>query len=337
MLERVFSLSNVNTNWRVVMKLYKKSLAYIIFAFVSVFAYTPNTVLADSAQNNPVNLNIDVNNNVGAQVVGGGDSLNVVGVGAVVSVALGDSNTAVATGIQINCGSNGTAQNSNAGAGSVVDGVGNNAVGAWTKAIGYGNTAIGAYATSSGLIGGTAIGAYSQALANGSVALGAGSVADRPDTVSVGRSSATGQEYDRQITNVAPGYYDTDAVNMSQLRGVDNKVDRVGSVAMAMSGLAPLAYDPKDPTQYSAAYGTYNGTGAVALGVFHYTKPSVMYNAAVAMSNDKWEKSARFGVTWRTGGSKPKAIAPMVETKSQEEGTFESKIRKILAESNTAE
>ncbi|MGC2962925.1 YadA-like family protein, partial [Paraburkholderia graminis] len=58
-----------------------------------------------------------------------------------------------------------------------------------------------------------AIGGNAQSLATNSVALGSNSVADRANTVSVG---SAGNE--RQITNVAAGTADTDAVNVAQLK-----------------------------------------------------------------------------------------------------------------------
>ena len=58
-----------------------------------------------------------------------------------------------------------------------------------------------------------AIGGNAQSLAANSVALGSNSVADRANTVSVG---SAGNE--RQITNVAAGTADTDAVNVAQLK-----------------------------------------------------------------------------------------------------------------------
>lgn len=306
------------------MQKYKRSL-FVIFSLVGIFTYIPNTVWAET----PVNLSINVENNVGT-IVDGGENLNL-GVGAVVSVALGDSNTAVATGIQVN--SQDPMADNHVGIGSVSSGGGNNATGAWTTAIGYGNTSLGAGATAGtvdrGVIGGTAIGLNSQANENWSVALGAYSIADRPLSVSVGGvDPENGQPFQRQITNVAPGTYGTDAVNMNQLRTVNSKVDRVGASAAAFSALAPLAYDPKEPTQYSAGIGTYNGTGAFAVGVYHYTKPDVMLNAAISISNDGWEKHARVGISWRTGGSKAKEIAPAVEPKE----SIEDRVKRILEE-----
>ncbi|WP_447842637.1 YadA-like family protein [Enterobacter cloacae] len=56
-----------------------------------------------------------------------------------------------------------------------------------------------------------------------SVALGAGSIADRENTVSVGSEGS-----ERQITNVAAGEKDTDAVNVGQLNGVHDEITNIG-------------------------------------------------------------------------------------------------------------
>lgn len=73
-----------------------------------------------------------------------------------------------------------------------------------------------------------AIGGNAQAWEDGSVALGANSVADRPNSVSVG---SAGKE--RQITNVAAGTADTDAVNVSQLKAA-GLVDKNGNANAAV-------------------------------------------------------------------------------------------------------
>src|SRR5690606_41157957 len=63
-----------------------------------------------------------------------------------------------------------------------------------------------------------------------SVALGSGSIADRERTVSVG---AAGLE--RQITNVAAGTEDTDAVNVAQLNEVTDGVNELADSAVLRS------------------------------------------------------------------------------------------------------
>ncbi|MCX7780498.1 MAG: YadA-like family protein [Negativicutes bacterium] len=252
---------------------------------------------------------------VGSQVLAGVSNASLSGIGAIAGA--GDHNTAVGIGTLV--GSNaqiGVSSGSEAmGFGAQASGMANKAIGYGAQAVnGNSNTALGsgAYAGDSDL--NTAIGYRADARAGNSVALGAYSIAYEPDTVSVGQPG-----YERRITNVAPGIYGTDAVNMSQLWHLDAKVNRVGASAFAMSALVPLAYDPKDPTQYSAGIGTYNGTQAVALGVFHYTKPTILLNAAIAMSDDGWEKSARFGITWRTGGPKEKPLIPAMAPAASEQ------------------
>ena len=271
---------------------------------------------AEQSENTAVGITgviINATNNIvdgtGAQA-GLGDRNTAIGVGA--AVINGDNNKVTGYGAIAALGNDNTA----IGVGAVVVG-GNN-----QQVIGYGaqamngsyNTAIGSESHAGGNASSissynTAIGYGAQATTGNSVALGAYSIADRPNSVSVGSYG-----YERQITNVAPGVYDTDAVNMSQLRGVSNRVNRVGATAFAFSALAPLPYDPKEPTQYSAGIGTYNGTGAVAIGIYHYTKPGAMLNAAIGISNDGWEKSARFGISWRTGGPKRKELTPAIPT-----------------------
>ncbi|MEP9322730.1 YadA-like family protein [Paraburkholderia phymatum] len=95
------------------------------------------------------------------------------------------------------------------------DGADSLAFGSMSMAGGQRSLAIGVNAfTSTAGADGLALGSGSQVVANGAVALGAGAKADRANTVSVG--NATQQ---RQIVNVAAGTADTDAVNVSQLRG----------------------------------------------------------------------------------------------------------------------
>lgn len=285
----------------------------------------------------------------GATTQVNGTGVNATSIGAWVQG--GSQNVAVGNSTQI---INGTGiQADNYGA-LIIGGSGNTAIGtnaqvaegSSLEAVGYGafagegnnNTAIGNNAYAGGKNGympnpsdnNVAIGYGAFAYGGNTVAIGANSVANEANTVSVGQPG-----YERRIMNVAPGYYGTDAVNMSQLWTLDSKVNRVGAMAFAMSALAPLPYDPKDPTQYSAGIGTYNGQSAVALGIYHYTKPTVMLNAAVAMSDDKWEKSARMGITWRTGGPKPKALIPASAVTaaafSEPDGGIMSRINKIIA------
>ena len=112
----------------------------------------------------------------------------------------------------------------------------------------------------------------------------------------------------RQITGVAAGTEDTDAVNVIQLKKLasnvneqmtgldtrittntanitantekitvlngrvdvlDTRVDRVGAGAAALAGLHPLDYDSENKWDFAAGYGNYNGANAIAIGAFY--------------------------------------------------------------------
>src|SRR5262249_9156227 len=98
---------------------------------------------------------------------------------------------------------------------------------------------------------GTALGSNSlvQAAAFNSVALGQGSIATQPQTVSVGIPGG-----ERRITNVAPGIFNTDAVNVTQLTtavaGLQQQItavqqeERRGIAAVTAAAQAPTPTAP---------------------------------------------------------------------------------------------
>ncbi|WP_225936350.1 YadA family autotransporter adhesin [Caballeronia sp. NK8] len=133
----------------------------------------------------------------------------------------------------------------------------------------------------------TAMGANANASADNSVALGANSIADRANTVSVG---SAGNE--RQITNVANGTQDTDAVNVRQLNlsaaqsqsytdsriaGVQGQINNVASTAyggiaaaMAAAGLPQPTAPGK--TMVSVAGARYASASGAAIGISYVTQ-----------------------------------------------------------------
>nr|WP_227852826.1 YadA-like family protein [Klebsiella oxytoca] len=112
------------------------------------------------------------------------------------------------------------------GQGTVASGDNSIATGNGAQASGNGAIATGNNASASGT-GSVAIGDNASVTASNSVALGSGSVADRDNTVSVG---SAGNE--RQVTNVAAGTEDTDAVNVAQLK------DATGSITNNVSNIS---------------------------------------------------------------------------------------------------
>ena len=110
------------------------------------------------------------------------------------------------------------------------------------------------------------------------------------------------------ITNVAAGVNDTDAVNVSQLKGlanatmnVDGRINRLGAQSAAMAGLRHLQYDPLEPTTLMAGVGTYKGQTALALGIAHYKNESLLFHAGASIGSNHDELMANAGVSWKFG------------------------------------
>lgn len=171
-----------------------------------------------------------------------------------------------------------------------------------------------------------AIGNGASVSVEGGVALGVGSVASTAagalgygaaegetgiawkatnGAVSVG-SSVEGKKITRQITNVAAGTEDTDAVNVAQLKntnqridGVENqvinntnrinklgsRVNKVGAGAAALAALQPMDFDPDDKLTFSAGYGNYGGENAAAIGAYYRPDEKVMFSVAGTVGN----------------------------------------------------
>ncbi len=115
-----------------------------------------------------------------------------------------------------------------------------------------------------------------------------------------------------KITNVGAGTValgSMDAVNGDQLARVVNKVGEVGvevnqagALSAALAALKPIQYDPLEPTQIMAGFGTYRSSNAIALGIAHYNNESTMMHAGVSYAGgSNHHIMANLGVTWKVG------------------------------------
>ena len=94
----------------------------------------------------------------------------------------------------------------------------------------------------------------------------------------------------KQITNVAAGKADTDAVNVGQLKqiggavnNIDNRINRVGAGAAALAALHPLDFDPDDKWDFTLGYGNYKDAHALALGAFYRPNEDTMISVGGSM------------------------------------------------------
>ncbi len=192
------------------------------------------------------------------------------------------------------------------------------------------------------------LGHNANATVKGGVALGSGSLASveageagyDPSTkqastdtsstwVATGAAVAVGSgtELTRQITSVAAGTRDTDAVNVAQLKKIstdvekntgdirnltgdvqnmgsritklDARVDRAGANAAALAALHPLDFDPDDKLDFAVGAGSYSGANAVALGAFYRPNEDVMLS--LGGSTGGGENMVNVGATFKLG------------------------------------
>jgi len=178
------------------------------------------------------------------------------------------------------------------GAGSTAVAVGAVATGDYAVAFGQSSTAAGTSSTAIGQ-GAQALGTNSVALGQGavasatnSVAIGSGTVADRPNTVSLGG---------RQLVNVAPGVSGTDAANLNQLKGVQQRAYGGVATAIAMGGIAI----PDSKTYAATAnLGAYRGETALAGGFALRVTDYATLNASLGVGVDHGDFGGRVGATF---------------------------------------
>ncbi|UVE56426.1 YadA-like family protein [Burkholderia sp. EMB26] len=207
-------------------------------------------------------------NAVAVGLQSGAGSNNSVAIGSFAQTGAGqDYSVAMGSNVQTN-GTQAVALGANAQAnGEYALAVGNNGA----QAIGDGSIAVGNAANvragstnaiamgtganvARGVEGAMALGANTTAGAANSVALGANAFSNRANSVSVGRAGA-----ERQVVNVAAGTQATDAVNVSQLKGVTDALG--GGAAVGADGtVTSPTYSLADPADASQSK-SYNNVG----------------------------------------------------------------------------
>lgn len=114
----------------------------------------------------------------------------------------------------------------------------------------------------------------------------------------------------QQIHDVAPGISDTDAVNVSQLKGLvsgvdgavnklNNRLNRVGAGAAALAALHPLDFNPEEKWNFAAGFGHYVNANAGAIGAFYQPNEDTLFSLAGSWGGG--ENMVNAGVSIRLG------------------------------------
>ena len=106
-----------------------------------------------------------------------------------------------------------------------------------------------------------------------------------------------------QIHHVAPGTADDDAVNVSQLNRVGQKlgerINYAGANAAALAALHPLDFDPDDKWDFAAGYGNYAGANAAAIGAYYRPNEDTMFSVGASLGGG--ENMINAGVSVKLG------------------------------------
>jgi len=178
-------------------------------------------------------------------------------------------------------------------------------------------------------VGGAAIGSNSKAtVAAGAVGYDVLTNAPSTETSSTWVSTASAvsvgdvdNNVTRQITSVAAGTNDTDAVNVAQLKllrnnvggditniqnnitningniaRLDKRVNRGVAGAAALAALHPLDFDPDAKWDFAAGYGHYHNGNAAALGAFYRPNEDVQLSVGSTVGNGETVVNAGLSV-----------------------------------------
>ena len=180
--------------------------------------------------------------------------------------------------------------------------------------------------------GGVALGSGSKAtVAAGAVGYDISTNAASTDTSSTWKATASAvsvgdvaNDVTRQITSVAAGTNDTDAVNVSQLKRVqdqitnsttnisqntadiknikgdisklDKRVNKAVAGSAALAALHPLDFDPDAKWDFAAGYGHYHNGNAAALGAFYRPNEDVQLSVGSTVGNGETVVNAGLSV-----------------------------------------
>lgn len=180
--------------------------------------------------------------------------------------------------------------------------------------------------------GGVALGSGSKAtVAAGAVGYDISTNAPSTDTSATWKSTASAvsigdvvNDVTRQITSVAAGTNDTDAVNVAQLKRVqdqitnsttnisqntadiknikgdisklDKRVNKAVAGSAALAALHPLDFDPDAKWDFAAGYGHYHNGNAAALGAFYRPNEDVQLSVGSTVGNGETVVNAGLSV-----------------------------------------
>ena len=155
---------------------------------------------------------------------------------------------------------------------------------------------------------------------------------------------------DRQLHNVKAGTELTDAVNVSQLKEVENKITNISNIAMdgaksytdsevskvgaasaALSALHPLEFNKDDKWQFAVGFGNYKNKTATAIGAFYQPNENILLSLGTTLGTNN--NMVNGGATFKFGKHSNKQVATDTKVKNLEQrlAEMEAKYNELLA------
>ena len=153
-----------------------------------------------------------------------------------------------------------------------------------------------------------------------------------------------------QIHNVKTGTELTDAVNVSQLKEVENKITNISNIAMdgaksytdsevakvgaasaALSALHPLEFNKDDKWQFAVGFGNYKNKTATAIGAFYQPNENILLSLGTTLGTNN--NMVNGGATFKFGKHSNKQIATDTKVQNLEQrlAEIEAKYNELLA------
>jgi len=154
----------------------------------------------------------------------------------------------------------------------------------------------------------------------------------------------------QQVHGIKAGTANTDAVNVSQLKEVENKITNISNIAMdgaksytdsevakvgaasaALSALHPLEFNKDDKWQFAVGFGNYKNKTATAIGAFYQPNENILLSLGTTLGTNN--NMVNGGATFKFGKHSNKQIATDTKVQNLEQrlAEIEAKYNELLA------
>lgn len=154
----------------------------------------------------------------------------------------------------------------------------------------------------------------------------------------------------QQVHGIKAGTANTDAVNVSQLKEIENKITNISNIAMdgaksytdsevakvgaasaALSALHPLEFNKDDKWQFAVGFGNYKNKTATAIGAFYQPNENILLSLGTTLGTNN--NMVNGGATFKFGKHSNKQIATDTKVQNLEQrlAEIEAKYNELLA------